>query len=213
MMDCTDLEAIAPELALGIADGAERAAALSHLAHCPRCQQLVEDLGRLADDLLLLGPEIEPPLGFETRVRDRIAATSARTGKRPRLRVLAAAAAIIVVAGLGGLEAGWMSAGGHAASVATGETRSAEGTCQVVAFRGHPSELVVRLEEPGDSGTYTVDALPAGGGGAVALGALHLRDGRAVLDATIPTGTGRVSAVRVIDGSGKLHYLVTFPAV
>src|SRR5690348_13128526 len=106
-MNCAELEDVASELALGIADGAERAAALSHLAHCPRCQQLVEDLGRVADDLLLLGPEVEPPLGFEARVHERTAAASAARGKRsPRLRMLAAAAVFILVAAAGGLVIG-----------------------------------------------------------------------------------------------------------
>jgi hypothetical protein len=215
-MDCTAFEAMAPELALGVADGAERAAAISHLAHCPRCRQLVEDLGRVADDLLLLAPQVEPPLGFEARVHDRIVAagSTGRTRNRPRLRAAAAAAAIVVVAGLGGLVAGRLTAGSRSTAAAVGITRSTEGTCRVVALAGHPAEVVVRLDEPTEaSADYIVDAVPARGGTPVWLGALHVQGGRAVLDATVPAGTGAVSAVRVTDARGTLHYWVAFRAV
>jgi hypothetical protein len=214
-MDCTALEAVAPELALGIADGAERAAAISHLAQCHRCRRLVEGLGRVADDLLLLAPEVEPPLGFEARLHQHIVAagSSGRARKGRRLRVAATAAALVVAAGLGGLVAGRMTASGPV-NVSTGVSTSGEGTCRVVAVAGHPTELVVRLDEPAEtSGDYTVDAVPARGGTSVALGALHLQSGLGMLDATVPAGTGRVSAVRVTDARGTLRYTVTFPAV
>ena len=37
-MDCTQLADAAPELALGILPGDERAAALAHLDECPGCR-------------------------------------------------------------------------------------------------------------------------------------------------------------------------------
>jgi hypothetical protein len=215
-MDCAGLEDVAPELALGIADGAERAAAIAHLAHCAHCRELIDDLGRLSDDLLLLAPEAEPPLGFESRVRDRISASAAAAGRSPRtrLRLLGAAAALVLVAA-GGLVAGWLTArspGAAARDVAI--VRNGEGVCRVVSLRGHPSELVVRLDEPGEeSADYTVDAVGANGSPAVLLGALHLRDGRGALDAAVPANAGRVSAVVVMDIGGGVRYRVTFPAV
>ena len=65
---CADVDALAAELALGIVSGAERAAALEHLANCSACRARVDELAEVADDLLLLGPEREPPAGFEGRV-------------------------------------------------------------------------------------------------------------------------------------------------
>jgi hypothetical protein len=211
-MECAELEAVAPELALGIADGAERAAALAHLVHCPRCRELVEDLGRVADDLLLLAPGSEPPLGFESRVVDRIAAAApARTRRRPRLLVAAAAAVVVVAAGFGGLAAGLLRAGGAGGAAHVAELRSPEGTCHVVAIHGTPSELVVRLDEPGEgSSDYIVQAVPAHGGPPVALGSLHLRGGHGVLDATTASP---VSAIRVMDANGVVRYRVAFPVV
>lgn len=59
---------LAAEVALGIADGEERAEALRHLSTCGDCRRLVEQLSQVADELLLLAPVHEPPAGFEARV-------------------------------------------------------------------------------------------------------------------------------------------------
>jgi hypothetical protein len=72
-MACEETRELAAELALGIADGADRARALRHLAACPECRRSVEDLSAVVDQLLLLAPQHEPPAGFESRVVSRIA--------------------------------------------------------------------------------------------------------------------------------------------
>ena len=59
--DCEHLREIAPEVALGIADGEDRAWALEHLDDCPACRARIERLSALADELLLLAPAAEPP--------------------------------------------------------------------------------------------------------------------------------------------------------
>ena len=48
-MGCDQVRDLAPELALGIAEGQERVAALSHLSGCPGCRQLVSDLSSVGD--------------------------------------------------------------------------------------------------------------------------------------------------------------------
>ena len=72
MSDCGRLQELGPELALGIADGADRAWALEHLAGCPECRARLEQLATIADDLLLVAPRVEPPAGFEGRVTGAI---------------------------------------------------------------------------------------------------------------------------------------------
>ena len=74
---CEHLHEIAPEVALGIADGEDRAWALEHLDECPECRVRIERLSGLADELLLLAPAAEPPAGFEARVADAIAGADA----------------------------------------------------------------------------------------------------------------------------------------
>jgi hypothetical protein len=67
-VNCERMRELAPEIALGIADGEERARALRHLAECGECRRLVEQLSGVTDELLLLAPVEEPPVGFESRV-------------------------------------------------------------------------------------------------------------------------------------------------
>jgi hypothetical protein len=67
-MRCEETRDLAAEIALGIADGEERAEALRHLSTCEECRRAVERLSLVADELLVLAPVEEPPAGFESRV-------------------------------------------------------------------------------------------------------------------------------------------------
>ena len=71
-MKCEEIHELAPEIALGIADGEERAEALRHLSSCAECRRAVERLSGVADELLLMAPAAEPPAGFEARVVEAI---------------------------------------------------------------------------------------------------------------------------------------------
>src|SRR5918996_3631784 len=93
---CRETRELAAEFALGIADGKDRARVLEHLADCPDCRREVESLSALADELLVLGPAQEPPLGFELRVLRSL--QPPRTKRRHTARRLALAAAAVLVA-------------------------------------------------------------------------------------------------------------------
>ena len=111
-MGCDQVRELAADLAIGIADGQQRDAALRHAATCPGCRRLVSELSSVVDDLLLLAPSQEPPSGFATRTLARI---SPPTGRRRATRAgarhlpaghrwlarLAVAASIIVALGVG----------------------------------------------------------------------------------------------------------------
>jgi hypothetical protein len=96
--DCEHLHEIAPEVALGIADGEDRAWALEHLDGCPACRARIERLSDLADELLLLAPAVEPPAGFEARVGDAVSPGSRRPSFFRRRFVIPAAAALAAAA-------------------------------------------------------------------------------------------------------------------
>jgi hypothetical protein len=83
-MECTRLYDLAPELALGLLDGAERAEVLAHLERCATCHADVASLTELGEQLLLLAPEVPPPAGFETRVLDRVVPRAASSGDSRR---------------------------------------------------------------------------------------------------------------------------------
>jgi putative zinc finger protein len=106
-MSCEELRDLAPEVALGTIDGEERAEALRHLATCGECRRLVDQLTTVADELLMLAPVQEPPVGFESRVIDALGFQRRAPRRRLAQRLLVwlgppvAAAAVTAVAFVG----------------------------------------------------------------------------------------------------------------
>jgi hypothetical protein len=97
--DCVRIREILPELALGIGDGEQRALALEHVAGCSDCRRELDELSSLADELIALAPQREPPPGFENRVLGRLAIHQPKRRQvRRRLRRLALAAVVPAVA-------------------------------------------------------------------------------------------------------------------
>src|SRR5512143_1133286 len=96
---CEETREMAAELALGIVEGEERGRALEHLARCPDCRRQVEQLSEVADELLLLAPHREVPVGFESKVLSEVApAPPRRRRRRLSLVLVPAAAALAAVA-------------------------------------------------------------------------------------------------------------------
>ena len=92
------------EFALGILDGRARAALIDHVEGCPECAQRLQELSATSDLLLYVPGGVEPPLGFESGIIDRIRASETVPRRwRPRgWQLLAAAAAVVAVSfGLG----------------------------------------------------------------------------------------------------------------
>jgi anti-sigma-K factor RskA len=216
---CAEFGELAPELALGILSGNERAIALGHLAACAACRDQLDDLARVADNLLLLGPTREPPIGFESRVVARLQQEGGDAGQgqarqlRPRRRrttpyrllALAAAAAIVVVAVTVGLLE--VNGAGSAKAVASVSkvVWAGKSTCQLVAFAptapGGPTVVMVRLNEvPADSnGSYPVFVEPVSGGAAVQVGMVPVRNGVGMRGFTVASTIGKIKAVVVRD--------------
>jgi anti-sigma factor RsiW len=93
------------ELALGHVDGPARARMAAHLLMCTACRHDYDALVAAIEEVLPAVPGVQPPLGFDERVLDRI-----RPRRRRRRWWVAgvAAAALVVVAALG---VGWATAG------------------------------------------------------------------------------------------------------
>lgn len=117
---CAEVREVAPDVALGLLTGEERAAVLEHLEGCEACRADVASLAVAADEVLLAAPEATPPAGFDARVlaavathraaAEREATASAVTPParkhRHRRRVwvgAAAAAALVLVVALAAL--------------------------------------------------------------------------------------------------------------
>ncbi len=93
------------ELALGVLTGRDRARVLSHVEACPRCAEELEQLSRAADAVVQVAPEVEPPVGFETRVFERMGVADVRPLRRRTRRywmpASVAAAVVALAVGLG----------------------------------------------------------------------------------------------------------------
>jgi hypothetical protein len=221
------------ELALGSLAGKEREAALAHLETCARCSSEVEELSAAADELLHLAPEAEPPVGFEARVFERLGLSPAsgratpappgrRIGRRRRARfpaarpawrpspVVAAAAAVVLAAGLGGL-AGYAVHGSTPGQRAEriDDLESAPLANQgrpmgtVLVYAGNPTWLFMYMDDPEGQGTLHCQVV-LDDGRPITLGAFWLSDGKGAWAASVGAPAGRIRQARVVDASGRV---------
>jgi len=159
-MRCEELHELAPEVALGIVEGEQRAEALRHLATCAGCRRLVDQLSGVTDELLLLAPAQEPPVGFESRVAEALRPPRRRPARR-LLRVLApavAAAAATAIALVAVYHDDRVTAdryretleqaGGQAFVAAPLEDETGSEAGVAFGYQGSPSWVVVTVDPP-----------------------------------------------------------------
>lgn len=202
-MSCRDVGELASELALGIATAEERARSVEHLAGCASCRKRLDELSGVADDLLLLAPPHEPPIGFETRVLERIHSSRQSPPRRfssARMAAALAAAALLLIVAAAGAVLRVTSADRELASsyrrtlaVADGEYFSAKplygqgkkASGHVFGYQGSPSWIFVLVSEPALSGRFQVH-LQTTGGRRVALGTMYVKHGEGSWGSAIP---------------------------
>lgn len=222
---CEQVREIAAEVALGIAPAKERARALEHLVSCSECRAHVQELSSVADEILLLAPESEPPVGFESRVIDSF---ETKVAKRSATRILLAAAALIVVAAVAA--GGTYLAGGHSralasrwASVLGGDNDPSFAASPLTnpssrfraghAFllRGSPSWVYVEVEAPSSfSGTYGVQ-LVTSAGKVMPVGSVTYKEGRGSWGRAIDQGGSTITGLQCTDENGKVVLTANFP--
>jgi Putative zinc-finger len=146
-MDCAQLVDAAPELALGILPGDERAAALAHLDECPGCQQHVSSLAGVTDQLLLLTPKAEPAAGFEQRVLASLTSSQPRPVRHLRMKRRAAVAVLALAACLALAVVLRWAGPSSPSSLASAEMRTESGAVvgQVFVHRESPAVLFMSL--------------------------------------------------------------------
>jgi hypothetical protein len=211
---CAEVRELLPELAMGVAAGDERAAALAHVATCADCRARLEETAHLVDELLLLAPEREPPPGFEGRA---LAAMESRTPpRRRRATWLAAAAAVVLVALAATTVTRWADsedrrvaeqyrqtlevADGSYLRAADLVTDSGSTAGHVFLYQGKPSWLF-RTGEGAPSGTYDV-TLVTDDGRVRDIGDCWVRDGRGSWGTTVEVPIGSVDRVEMRRGDG-----------
>lgn len=160
-MRCTDVREVAPDIALGLLTGEERAAALTHLEGCEACRAEVASLAGTADEVLLAAPGAAPPPDFADRVLARLAAervggdelpivpaSRAAPGRRRRRLSLAGLAAAVVLLVVGAV-ALTRSDGDAAPTVATAEMRTGRGDVVGEATLRGDGQATIEVVVPG----------------------------------------------------------------
>lgn len=210
---------MAPELALGIVEGEERGRALQHLAECPECRLKVEGLSEVADELLLLAPHREPPVGFESRVLAEVLPRP-EPKRRRRLRIVfapaaAALAAAAIVLAIVAPDLRLASHYKHTLDQAHGKEfesyalRAGDtyvGT--VFSYEGSPSWVHIDVN-PGHRAGITNAELVTKDGGPLSLRWFHL-DTRGGSGGSIPVDPKQVSVLRLSGPPGTEPLVARF---
>ena len=219
---CEEVRRLAPEIALGIADGEDRARALEHASGCPRCRRRLDELSELADDLLLLASVREPPPGLESDVLARLQeewGRSPRRGSRPAsLRAVASIAAVLVA--VGAALAGMYVATDddrEDASLYRRALREADGSYfgalplrdssgrrggLVFGYAGSPSWLLVLVDATSGTGRWDVE-LRTAKGRRLRLGSFRVDRGRGSFGRALPVPLHEVARVSVSERTGR----------
>jgi Putative zinc-finger len=228
-MNCEQVRDLAPELALGIAEGEERDAALRHLSGCAGCRRLVSELSSVGDELLQLAPTHDPPAGFESRVLAVVAEPPRRRRRQPfdlRWRwVATAAAALVLAAALGAGSVLLATAGdrrlaaGYQAVLSQGQgayflaaplhgTQGRVGT--VFGYQGQPSWAMATLQSSTqEEGRFQVQVVTRDGR-YLALGDAVLGGAKGSWGGQLPVDLSAVHELRFVGSDGRPTLTATF---
>jgi hypothetical protein len=205
---------VLPELALGIADGAERARALEHIADCAECRSALARFTSVADDVLLLAPFEEPPPGFELGVLRQIHPPAPRRQARRRLALAAVAVAGIVAVTAGGVSLAFRD-DRRLADHYRATLREAHGTYfgarrlvdlagrpggVVYAYRGSPSWILVTVSPQRRAGVDQAE-LVTRDGRRIPLRSFRLVAG--TWGGSLPVDLTQVASVHLLDSGGR----------
>jgi hypothetical protein len=217
-LTCAQMRELAPELALEILSGYERATAQAHLHECPGCRAHVAALTQVSDTLLALVPGVEPPVGFEDRVLSRMGMTP-RQPRQPQRRwfpIAVAAAVAALVFGLGGWVIGGIAMSHTAVESAAAEFRFAalhtadnRQIGQVFTYQGQPPWMYMSVAtEP--NVTTVACQLVERNGTAVPVGTFGLSGGKGSWGAELTIDPNTVVGARLVDDHGTVLATATF---
>lgn len=213
------------ELALGALDGRSRSEALEHVGSCPRCRATLEQLSGVTDTLLQLAPEVEPPVGFELRLSEKLRATDAgkpRATERARQRwfrrasPLVAAAAVLLLLGIG-LGSLVIARGNdneqHSASTdltTAALTSHGRSFGEVMVSPGNPAWMFMTINEDAWPGKVTCEVTLAGGA-TETVGVFTLSDGYGAWGAPLTSPASDVRSARLVAADGTVVASAQFP--
>jgi hypothetical protein len=215
------------ELALGILTGRERAATLAHVDACPRCAEELEQLAHVSDAVVSIGPETEPPVGFEVRLFSRMGLTEAPPTPRvpparrratpwrwvaasPRWALAAAAVVIALVLGLSlGLSSGPVRTGPTAGVGPRHEVETAALTekgrtvGRVSTYGGTNPWMIVTLVDSSTDGRVTCEVVTANGV-TQKVGSFPAKDGYGAWGAPLRVAPQDVRKAEIVSSNGTV---------
>jgi hypothetical protein len=199
------------QLALGVLTGRDRARALSHVESCRRCADELEQLSRVADTVVQAAPEVEPPVGFEVRLFERMGVGPARPKAHRRFRASRlmpfGVAAAVVALGLG-LGLTLTSSPARTAQARAGEVSAnlvANGVAvgKVDAFGGAKPWMSMSLEDSPARGTVTC-AVTTKDGVTHWVGSFAARKGYGAWAAPLHVDPAKIRTAEVVSPSGTV---------
>jgi hypothetical protein len=216
------------ELALGILTGRERAATLAHVDTCPRCAEELEQLAHAADAVVTVAPELEPTMGFEVRLFNRMGLAEApptldraapsrriaavRWASRSPRWVMAVAAAVVALAI--GLSIGWTTGPGHGGETPDGgpagvEVATADLTANgstvgsVNTYGGSKPWMIVTLADSWSEGRVTCKVV-TDNGVTHNVGSFTAKDGYGAWGAPLRVAPQDVKKAEVVSSNGTV---------
>ena len=225
VLSCAEVRELAPELALGILGGAERAEVVLHINGCARCQAYVAELTEAADAIPQLVPEAEPPAGFEARTLRRLDEGRRRSRRRwvAAIAAVAAAVAIVSVTIVRVVEAGDETpvASGPTAATATRSpglvaVAMQGGTAQITvpagwAYVANAHGVAVSVGYGVPSGNYRVQVQPAKGAPS-SIGTIAIEADRGSWTGRSPRALTTGARIALVDATGVEVCHGTVPA-
>jgi hypothetical protein len=223
LQPCDEYSENLAELALGILTGRDRAATLAHVDTCAHCADELEQLAHSADAVLSVAPELEPPVGFEVRLFDRMGVADAppraepsgltpfrRVARAPRWILAAAAAVVALGVGLG---IGSSIGGGTPRTTSATSshdlvgqaTLTADGSAvgNVVTYGGKSPWMIVTLADSSANGRIFCEVVTADGV-VHKVGAFSATYGYAAWDAPLPVAPQDVREAEVVSSNGAV---------
>ncbi len=223
---CDEYSENLAELALGILTGRARAATLAHVDSCAHCAEELEQLSRAADAVVSVAPELEPTVGFEVRLFNRMGLgddpapvrTIPDQQRRGPLRWVAGAprwalaSAAAVVALLVGLGIGWSigspsgtphptEAGAPVTTAVLKEHGNAVGS--VATYGGATPWMIVTMEDSSAHGALTCEVI-TDNGVTHRIGTFSATYGYAAWDAPLKVAPQDVRKAEVVSSNGTV---------
>lgn len=198
------------ELALGTLSGRARSVVLDHVTGCAECSAELRQLSIVADELLQLAPQVEPPVGFELRVAERLGVGEVR--RQPgwkRVALVSAAAVVLVLVGAAlGVTFSHRAPGGDgrsttAAPINAELTSQGRPVGQVWVSSGRPAWMFVTIDAMSSDGTVRC-VLTLADGKTQTAGVFRLGGDYGAWGVPLRVAPGEVRSVEIVDSSGAV---------